>query len=387
MKIGSGIFLFLFLFSLTVFCEDITFNLNSDRGNTSMLNRQSIAGTIQFTEIGWTQDQSKYAFHFAPGSFNYGDRRKIGYYWNPGIQEFGSVNSSAKVTKAYFWSYNLSNGRIEGSGNTNPNFDAETGAITMHLDYVGRPGQAVWYYDDFFSPTYPFDWYNITYLGNSKGPSYRYTGENLTDSIHKTLDEAIALKHAYDVTEAVKYIMDNSDSFNVGIIARPLNGIGQFGYWAQETLDTSDGVQRKGWDLMLTIRYNGNAITAGGTSLATVYPPNTAVAQQPPVTRIQMGNQSLKNSNIKLEQNMPNPFVDGTSIRFHVNKHSQIQLNIYNIVGQRVINLAKSAVNGENVLFWDGKDENGYLVKAGVYFYRLRVDNSQMISKRMIVLR
>jgi len=94
-----------------------------------------------------------------------------------------------------------------------------------------------------------------------------------------------------------------------------------------------------------------------------------------------------------LKGNFPNPFPlsnsernIGTSIEFSLRKDSDISLDIYNILGQKVITLFKGNMqSGHRNLFWNGKDETGKLVSGGIYFYRLKTDRYQAIKKMIIV--
>ncbi len=69
----------------------------------------------------------------------------------------------------------------------------------------------------------------------------------------------------------------------------------------------------------------------------------------------------------------PNPFRSATIIRYELSRAEAVHLGIYDVSGR----LVSSLVSGEQVpagpqqAAWDGRDENGRAVPAGVYFYRL----------------
>ena len=87
-----------------------------------------------------------------------------------------------------------------------------------------------------------------------------------------------------------------------------------------------------------------------------------------------------------LFQNYPNPFNPGTVIPFDINVPGEVSLNIYNILGERVKNLHSGYLQpGSYRTNWDGTNENGEGVSAGIYIYQLRTKNSS-ISKKMILL-
>ncbi|MEW6686705.1 MAG: FlgD immunoglobulin-like domain containing protein, partial [Candidatus Edwardsbacteria bacterium] len=94
-----------------------------------------------------------------------------------------------------------------------------------------------------------------------------------------------------------------------------------------------------------------------------------------------------------LGQNYPNPFSSQTAIRYSLSaiSHepsaiSHTTLKIYNIAGQLVKTLVNEPQNpGYYAVRWDGKDEAGKKVSAGVYFYRLTAGNFTA-TRKMVLL-
>lgn len=73
-----------------------------------------------------------------------------------------------------------------------------------------------------------------------------------------------------------------------------------------------------------------------------------------------------------LHQNFPNPFNPATTIRYDLPKPAQVNLTIYNILGQKVRTLVNAfETAGYKSVVWDGKNEFGHPVGSGVYIYRL----------------
>jgi len=88
-----------------------------------------------------------------------------------------------------------------------------------------------------------------------------------------------------------------------------------------------------------------------------------------------------------LENNYPNPFNPETTIRFNLPQSSHITLEIYNLLGQRIVTLFESnQAAGSYSLKWDGKDYHGLNVPAGIYLYRFESGNF-IQEKKMILLR
>ncbi|MGB9720105.1 MAG: FlgD immunoglobulin-like domain containing protein [bacterium] len=79
------------------------------------------------------------------------------------------------------------------------------------------------------------------------------------------------------------------------------------------------------------------------------------------------------NPKIILSQNLPNPFKNITKIKYSVvDKNAEVFLAVYDIQGRLVKILVKEVkAPGEYSISWDGKDENGNLLPAGLYFYKL----------------
>jgi hypothetical protein len=89
----------------------------------------------------------------------------------------------------------------------------------------------------------------------------------------------------------------------------------------------------------------------------------------------------------KLSGNHPNPFNPNTYIRFSLKEKAPVKLDIYNILGQKVITLANQVMNaGEHSLLWDGKDSKGSQVSSGVYFYKMQ-SNGYQSTRKMVLMK
>lgn len=91
------------------------------------------------------------------------------------------------------------------------------------------------------------------------------------------------------------------------------------------------------------------------------------------------------NQGLSLSQNYPNPFNPQTTIRFHLPKTSFTTLSIYNTKGQQVRVLAMDDLkSGIHNVVWDGLDDQGNTLPAGIYLYRLS-QTGQTIMKKMVL--
>ncbi len=88
-----------------------------------------------------------------------------------------------------------------------------------------------------------------------------------------------------------------------------------------------------------------------------------------------------------LSQNYPNPFNPSTVINYSLPAPSEVNLSIYNILGQKVVTLIDShQPAGYHSISWNGRNESSKPVSSGVYFYRVEAGNFTQ-SKKMILLK
>ncbi len=90
---------------------------------------------------------------------------------------------------------------------------------------------------------------------------------------------------------------------------------------------------------------------------------------------------------LRLEQNIPNPFNPSTTIRYSVPRAQRVRLEIFNTAGQKVVCLVDGVVTrGRGQVVWDGADEHGRAVASGTYFCRLTTDDGCQV-RRVVLLR
>ena len=91
--------------------------------------------------------------------------------------------------------------------------------------------------------------------------------------------------------------------------------------------------------------------------------------------------------NFKLNQNFPNPFNPNTKISFALKSNGEVNLEIFNLKGQKIKTLVDRSLNeGDHTINWNGTDETNRKVSSGMYFYKLTFDG-QTNSKKMIMLK
>ena len=88
-----------------------------------------------------------------------------------------------------------------------------------------------------------------------------------------------------------------------------------------------------------------------------------------------------------LSQNYPNPFNPTTNISFDVAEPGNVQVIIYDILGNYVSTLVSSYYSqGTYVINWNGDDDSNQAVSSGVYIYQLKYEKGS-ITKKMTLLR
>jgi hypothetical protein len=82
-----------------------------------------------------------------------------------------------------------------------------------------------------------------------------------------------------------------------------------------------------------------------------------------------------------LEQNYPNPFNPTTVINFSLPKASDVQLSVYNILGEKITEL----VNGKMVAGNHSVNFNATNLASGMYIFRIQAGNFVSVKKMMLL--
>ncbi len=88
-----------------------------------------------------------------------------------------------------------------------------------------------------------------------------------------------------------------------------------------------------------------------------------------------------------LSQNYPNPFNPETVIRFGILKSGPVRLTVYDILGNKIIDLVNNRLEaGQYETRWYGVNQNSSAVSSGVYYYRI-ISGEFMETRKMYLLR
>ncbi|MCU0645385.1 MAG: T9SS type A sorting domain-containing protein, partial [bacterium] len=100
------------------------------------------------------------------------------------------------------------------------------------------------------------------------------------------------------------------------------------------------------------------------------------------LTGVETADQPSIPANYNLYSCYPNPFNAATTIPFAVPKLSQVEIVVYNSLGQIVKRLTKGDYPaGNHRLEWNGSNDLNELVGSGLYFVMFKTDEFQQINK------
>jgi serine protease AprX len=88
----------------------------------------------------------------------------------------------------------------------------------------------------------------------------------------------------------------------------------------------------------------------------------------------------------KLYQNYPNPFNGTTTIVFEVKTPSEVELSVFNMLGQHIKTIYRGRAFSIAAGQWDGTNSQGQRVSTGIYIARLKTPDN-VISKKMLYLK
>ena len=228
--------------------------------------------------------------------------------------------------------------------------------FAVHPDYIGEFYDNVYHYSE-ATPVIP-DAEGINFALVGRNPGIRsisgqiiIQGQELPGEaiIYATVDGQIVDIAASDIDGY--YSLNDLEIGAYEISAFTVLGEGELGYPADVTFDDLEGA-----DILLN-----PTSTDGGSELLPTH-----------------------NS---LSQNYPNPFNARTMIAFDVASTADVQLSVFNILGQRVALLANGVYQpGSYEVVWNGYDLKGQPAATGIYYYRLTVgDYSE--TMRMTLLK
>ncbi|MBN1781104.1 T9SS type A sorting domain-containing protein [bacterium] len=94
---------------------------------------------------------------------------------------------------------------------------------------------------------------------------------------------------------------------------------------------------------------------------------------------------SLNPSHFQLRQNYPNPFNPSTIIGYELSRPCHVRIDIYNIRGQKVKTLSDGFQYRSGSVIWEGTNDLGEPVAAGLYIYTMQAMGEQNTRKMLLI--
>ncbi len=212
--------------------------------------------------------------------------------------------------------------------------------------------------------------------GSSTEPSPTYTftaAGTLTVSLTVTGpggSDTMTLADLVTVQEPVTAAFTQSDTDGMGplVIDFTDTSVGDVTFWSWDFGDAAtDTVQHPTHTYTTVDSFTVTLVVGNSCSADTLVMANAVV-----VTAISGVGQEVP-SRYNLSQNVPNPFNPMTTIFFELPEQTRVRLQVFDISGR----LVRHLINGDSMgagrqqVIWNGKDDTGQQVSAGVYFYHL----------------
>jgi hypothetical protein len=126
------------------------------------------------------------------------------------------------------------------------------------------------------------------------------------------------------------------------------------------------------WNNSVDKQYTGDLGIGDGIEFIQILHGSTTIARDERVEKI-----------FTLNQNYPNPFNPKTIINYELPITNDIEMNIYNLMGQKVATLVSEKQSaGNHQVEWDA---TGFA--SGVYYYTLRTDAGCVQTRKLILLK
>jgi hypothetical protein len=90
----------------------------------------------------------------------------------------------------------------------------------------------------------------------------------------------------------------------------------------------------------------------------------------------------------ELSQNYPNPFNPSTTIQYSLAASDHVEIRVLDVLGRTIRTLVNRIEQpGAHAVVWNGRNNEGLPVAAGVYFYQLIVAGEASQTRKLVLLR
>ncbi|MBI3500227.1 MAG: T9SS type A sorting domain-containing protein [Bacteroidetes bacterium] len=81
----------------------------------------------------------------------------------------------------------------------------------------------------------------------------------------------------------------------------------------------------------------------------------------------------------------PNPFTNQVTFQYYLNSPSDVKIEIFSSIGEKVKMFFKEQTGGTQQVIWDGRSESGNKISDGIYFYRIITDQKHLEGQLMLL--
>ena len=169
-------------------------------------------------------------------------------------------------------------------------------------------------------------------------------------------------------------MLESSDSFDAGLMSSSITGV----------IEIPMGSTEGQWNIRIILRDDLDAVTnIGPNDLENQNFQNYIYVNNAVLGKI-VDNVPVKYS---LNQNYPNPFNPVTTIDYILPENGLVNITIFDMMGREVNTLLNSLQTaGYKSIQWNATNNQGDAVSAGIYLYRIKVEDF-IQTKKMILLK
>ena len=300
------------------------------------------------------------------------DATGTAYFDNVNVDGVGIFNGSAETVDGWLNWYAGNNGSY--------------GTVTMNDAHTGDYAQELWKPDTTLSsseivyyslpdPLNAGDWYKIGFWAKTVGVS---------DS--SIFEPSYTMKERLDDRIGITYLFHSDAVLNEGF---SITGGDKFVYIDQRTIDTewtfyevAEQAPEDATGISVRSRY-----TSHPTGLTYFDDFTVKKLAERPVVSIDDNTHLVQAPNeYRLSQNYPNPFNPTTTIEFSIPQDGMINLEVFNVLGQKIKTLYSGHQSaGNHSVNWDATNAAGESVSTGVYIYTLSGANSHVTQKMVLI--
>ena len=173
------------------------------------------------------------------------------------------------------------------------------------------------------------------------------------------------------------------DQFKILRSVRSQNTIHVIGLYDLKPFDETSPVLEPGKHVIFRLYFYGDLSTIPKISTAVLSDPeglDLYPAISGPLSK------DSESAEFTLLPAFPNPAYGNTMIKYSLPQDSHVRLSVYNIAGQRLVDLINGFQRkGVKTYNWDLKDGSGKRLPSGVYFYSLEAGGHRSIRKLIIL--